>query len=381
MPTRLHRVALTGLLILTAPAGAGSQYVSGWRDAHPDRILVFPADHASHPDYRVEWWYYTGHLEAHGGRRFGYQVTFFRVGVDPAPENPSRWTVRDLYITHVAVTDLVERRHYLDERINRAGVGWAGARRDRLEVWNGDWRLQAEGDAHRLDLAGPADRFGLQLRLTPSRPPVLHGRAGYSRKGAGSGNASHYYSITRMPTTGRLVLDGRSIEVTGLSWMDHEFGSSLLEPSQQGWDWFSLQFDDGSDLMLYALRRADGTMHPRSSGTWIGADGESRQLDADGFRLTPGRRWTSPSSGARYPVDWRMDVPVLALQLDVRSLLDDQELDTTRSTGIIYWEGAVDATGTRQGRPLRGRGYLEMTGYAGPPLSAVLGRPAQPPDR
>ena len=357
---------------MTAVMSATVQDESGWRQADPDRVLTFPADHASHPDYRIEWWYYTGHLDAEDGRRFGYQVTFFRVGVEPEPESRSRWAVRDLFITHLAITDIEAGLHHLDERLNREGVRWAGAHTDRLEVWNEDWRLRSEGDEHVLNLESDDGGLGVSLRLSEDRQPTLHGRKGFSQKGTDAGNASHYYSLTRMPTVGRVTVDGRTIDVTGLSWMDHEFGSSFLEPSQRGWDWFSLQLDDGSDLMVYVIRQGDGVPHPRSSGTWVSADGATMPLAVDDFRLTPGRTWTSPTSEARYPVEWRVEVPDIGLVLDVRAELDDQELDTARSTGVIYWEGAVDVSGRRQGRTLGGRGYLEMTGYVGQPMSEVL---------
>ena len=353
-------------------ASPASQEASEWRQATPERPLVFPADHASHPEYRVEWWYYTGHLDTKDGRRFGYQVTFFRVGIDREPKNPSRWAVRDLFMTHLAVTDVDRERHFVDERLNRAGVGWAGARTDRLEVWNEDWKLQSDADAQVLNLTSRDRSFGVSLRLDEDRRPVLHGRDGFSQKGSDTGNASHYYSLTRMPTEGQVTIGGEVLDVKGLSWMDHEFGSSFLEPSQRGWDWFSLQLDDGSDLMVYMLRQDGRVAHPQSSGTWVTRDFEVSHLGVDDFRLVPGRVWTSPSSGGRYPVEWRVDVPGIGLTLDVRAVVDEQELDTARSTGVTYWEGAVDVIGTRDGRPLKGRGYLEMTGYVGQPMSAVL---------
>ncbi len=371
MPSSLLRFLALGL-VATTVAVPVSQEASEWRQATSGRPLVFPADHASHPEYRVEWWYYTGHLDTKDGRRFGYQVTFFRVGIDREPENPSRWAVRDLFMTHLAVTDVDRERHFVDERLNRAGVGWAGARTDRLEVWNEDWKLQSDADAQVLNLTSRDRSFGVSLRLGEDRRPVLHGRDGFSQKGSDTGNASHYYSLTRMPTEGQVTIGGEVLDVKGLSWMDHEFGSSFLEPSQRGWDWFSLQLDDGSDLMVYVLRQDGRVAHPQSSGTWVTRDLEVSHLGVDDFRLVPGRVWTSPSSGGRYPVEWRVDVPGIGLTLDVRAVVDEQELDTARSTGVTYWEGAVDVIGTRDGRPLKGRGYLEMTGYVGQPMSAVL---------
>ena len=345
-----------------------------WKDADPAYTLAFPRDHAAHPDHRIEWWYYTGNLEAQGGRRLGYQLTFFRVGVDRRPVNPSRWAVRDLYMAHFAVTDVERGAHHVAERLNRAGVGWAGASTETLDVWNDGWSAtleEGETPVHRLTAASDDGGLALDLRLAPRGPPVLHGVNGFSQKGAAAGNASHYYSLTRLRTTGRLVVDGEDVEVHGLSWMDHEFGSSFLEPAQVGWDWFSIQFNDGIDLMVYVMRRTDGARDPRSSGTLVSPDGVSH-LQVDDYRLTPGRRWTSPASGAAYPVTWRIEVPPHGLDLEVTAAVDAQELETGRSTGVTYWEGAIDVRGTRDGVPVAGSGYLEMTGYAGAPMSTVL---------
>ena len=341
-----------------------------WRSADPGYTVAFPRDHAAHPDYRIEWWYYTGNLEA-GGRRFGYQVTFFRAGVDRRPLNPSRWAVRDLYMAHLAVTDVARGEHHVAERLNRAGVGWAGADTETLHVWNDGWSLTLEEGAHRLVAASDDGHLAVDLRLEPSAPPVLHGDGGYSRKGNEPGNASHYYSLTRLPTTGRLEVGGESFDVAGASWMDHEFGTSFLEPAQAGWDWFSIQLDDGTDLMLYTMRRLDGSADPWSSGTVVMPAAVTR-LRAGDYRLVPGRRWTSPDSGGSYPVAWRITVPSLGIELRAEAAVDAQELRTGRSTGVTYWEGTIDVRGTRGGTPVTGRGYLEMTGYAGPPLSRVL---------
>ena len=357
---------------LTSPHGRPAAQESEWRQARPDRALELPRDHASHPEYRIEWWYYTGNLAADDGRRFGYQVTFFRVGVDAQPVNPSRWAVRDLHAAHLAVTDVAGGRHLSAERLNRAGVGWAGAATDTLEVWNEGWRVELEGATHRLQARDDQDGFGVDLHLTPVKPAAAHGVGGYSRKGAQPGNASHYYSLTRLETRGQIVLDGAAVDVVGSSWMDHEFGTSFLEPSQQGWDWFSLQLDDGTELMVYVIRRRDGSLDPHSAGTFVDAAGRTTSLRAGDFRLAPGRTWSSPASGAVYPVEWRVEAPAAGLALDVRAVLDAQELRTGESTGVTYWEGAVVAAGTRDERPVQGRGYLEMTGYAGPPMSEVL---------
>jgi predicted secreted hydrolase len=343
-----------------------------WKEAAPGRPIVLPADHASHPDYKLEWWYYTGNLDAADGQRFGYQITFFRIGVDPAPVNPSRWAVRDLYMTHLALTDISGKRYQFTERVNRAGPGWAGAATDAYRVWNEDWQAALEsGSTHRLQGKGPG--FAIDLRATEDRPAILHGDRGYSRKGSAAGNASHYYSLTRMPTRGTLTVDGRVVDVTGLSWMDHEFGTTFLEPEQIGWDWFSIQLTDGRDLMIFQLRRADGSIDPRSSGTLVERDGTTSPITYEsGFRLEPGRRWKSSVSGAQYPVAWTVRVPRSDLTLAVAAALDGQELHTRQSTGVTYWEGAVEVAGTIRGQPVKGRGYLEMTGYSGTPMGRLM---------
>lgn len=358
---------IAALIALDAQPRAASD----WMPADPGYRIALPRDHAAHPQHKVEWWYYTGNVVAADGRRFGYQLTFFRVGVDPQPENPSRWAVRDLHLAHFAVSDLAGRRHVYADRLNRAGVGWAGASTGSYRVWNEDWEASLEpGGGHRLRAADA--NISLDLVLDEGKPPVFHGAAGYSRKGPTPGNASHYYSLTRMPTRGTLTLDGRRVEVTGESWMDHEFGTSFLEPGQAGWDWFSIQLEDGSELMLFQIRRADGRADPFASGTFVDRDGRTTPLAASAFTLTAGDTWTSPESGARYPVAWRVTVPGQSLALDVRAAFPSQELRTEQSTAVTYWEGAVEVTGTRAGRPVTGRGYLEMTGYTGREMSSVL---------
>jgi predicted secreted hydrolase len=376
--------ALLVVLQIACAASAGAQAPPApaegkpWKSATPGRRFAFPADHASHPEYKLEWWYYTGNLATDDGRRFGYQLTFFRIGVNQTPANKSLWAVRDLFMAHLAVTDINGRRYLFTERLNRAGPGWAGAATDRLHVWNEDWEATVEkGKVQVLRAVGTPSKggpsFGVDLRLEDDRPPVLHGDRGYSRKGTDPGNASHYYSLPRMPTSGTLTIDGRAVAVTGLSWMDHEFGTSFLEPEQIGWDWFSIQLEDGRSLMIYRFRRADGSLDPRSSGTLVNANGTTVPITAqNSFRLEPGRTWTSAESGAQYPVVWKVGVPGLNIDLEVSAAVDAQELRTADSAGVTYWEGAVTITGQIAGSAVKGRGYLEMTGYAGASLSNVL---------
>ena len=363
------RLLAAAILVPCLLAGAG--WAQTWRQARPDYRLQFPRDHASHPEYRIEWWYYTGNLADSSSRRFGFQLTFFRVGVRARPENPSRWAVRDLFMAHLALSDLETGNFRFAERLNRAGPGWAGASTETYRVWNENWEagLGSHG-RHRLRARG--EDFGIDLELNPGREPLLHGQAGLSRKGAQEGNASHYYSLTRMPTSGRIWIDGREFEVGGLSWMDHEFGTSFLEPEQTGWDWFALQLDSGQDLMVFQLRRSDGRLDPHSSGTLLDVSGKARALGRSDFSLEPVRTWRSPHSRARYPIQWRIRLPGQRLSLTVTAAQPDQELRTPNSTQVTYWEGAVVVTGTRGADPVTGRGYLEMTGYAGQSMSDVF---------
>jgi len=356
-------VALAALaLVAASPLAMELAAQEAWREAAAGYTFQFPRDHASHPEYRIEWWYYTGNVATASGRRFGYQLTFFRVGVDQAPVNPSRWAVRDLYMAHLAVSDPQGRRYRYDERLSRGGPGLSGAAADRYAVWNDDWRAGLNAQGQHV-LAAAADRAAVELVLEPGKPPAINGTNGISQKGARPGNASHYYSLTRMPTRGTLVVDGERFEVEGESWMDHEFGTSFLEPEQQGWDWLSLQLGDGRELMLYQLRRSDGSRDPRSSGTLVDGTGRTTHLTAADFTLTPGRTFRAPS-GAAYPVAWTVAVPSQQLTLDVTTPLDDQEL-ATPGAGVTYWEGMIDVRGTARGAPVTGRGYLEMTGYKG----------------
>ncbi len=364
----MTRRALTPALMLVAGLVAAA-VPADWKQAMPGYELSLPRDHVSHPEYRLEWWYYTGNVRTHEGRRFGYQLTFFRIGVDAAPQNPSRFAVRDLFVAHAALTDVDGHRYLSGELLNRAGVDVAGASTTSLHVWNQNWSAVAEGHQHRLRASLPS--FSVDLDLEEVVPPVLHGDRGYSRKGGAAGNASEDDSLTRMPTAGAVTLDGARFEVAGDSWMDHEFGTTFLESAQQGWDWLSVQLDDKTDVMLYRFRRVGGAPDPWSSGTVASPASPPRHLSASDFTLTPGRAWTSPATGGRYPVEWTVEAPSEALRLTVAPVLDSQEFVGAR-TGVRYWEGAIDVVGTRRGRAVRGRGYLEMTGYVGTGMGEML---------
>ena len=339
------------------------QALSPWKQATAGYTFAFPRDHASHPDYKIEWWYYTGNHNAADGRRFGYQITFFRVGIDHTPVNPSKWAVRDLYMTHLAISDAKGQRYRYAEKLSRGGPGLAGAETGRYRVWNDDWSAELIGNQHQLRATG--SEAGVALTLDEGKRPAINGIDGISQKGAAAGNASHYYSMTRMPTKGTLVIDGERIAVTGESWMDHEFGTSFLEPEQRGWDWMSIQLSDNRELMLYQLRRADGSRDPRSSATLVDQAGKTTHLVNADFTMTPGKATFTSKNGAVYPVEWAVSIPSQRIELTVTTPLKDQELSLVGSTGIAYWEGIIDVNGRSGSQAVRGSGYLEMTGYHG----------------
>jgi predicted secreted hydrolase len=267
----------------------------------------------------------------------------------------------------VALSDLDRGRFRYAEKVSRAGLGKAGADAGRLHVWIDRWTAEAASSPHEHHrLLAVTDEFSLDLAVTPGKPPVVHGEDGVSRKGTARPQTSHYYSFPRLDTAGTLTVGGEQFAVNGVSWMDHEFGSGDLGEDLVGWDWFSIQLTNKTELMLYRLRRADGTVAPVSSGTAVFPDGRTRHLASNEMQVAVLDHWSSPSSGGRYPSRWRVTVPALALTLDVHPLLADQELTTSHSTQVTYWEGAVEVSGQLRGAPVAGQGYVELTGYAKP---------------
>lgn len=370
-------LALVAVLLLNlagpAPAGASSSIQwgetpepQGFVRAITPRQWRFPADFGAHPDHQTEWWYYTGNLETAEGRPFGYQFTIFRQALAPeAPEaqssgaGGSAWRTPQVYSAHFTVSDIAAETFLQEERFARGALGLAGAEADPYAVWLNDWRISAEGP-DRVRLRAATGAMAIDLTLRQSRPPVLQGQGGLSRKGPEPGNASHYYSLVQQPTEGTITVAGRDHAVHGVSWKDHEFSTSVLSPGTVGWDWFSAQFEDGSALMLYGLRQEDGGKEPFSGGRWI--DGEDElELGAEDYDLTVTATWRSPHSGARYPAAWTLTIPRLDLELVITPQMADQELSTASAT---YWEGALRYGGHRGEQPLRGRGYGELTGYA-----------------
>ncbi len=367
--TRLLRAAGVAACLLLAAVGAlGDQPPDSWRAAEGPRAWAFPQDHGAHPDYRTEWWYFTGNLRDARGLRYGYQLTFFRQGVrreTVRPENP--WSVRDVYLAHLALTEGASGRFRFADRLGRAGPGLAGASEKTLDVWLRDWSARLEQG--RVRLRASASDWGLELDLAPRKPVVLHGEQGLSRKGPAAGQASYYASYTDLATSGTLLLggagegNGERVAVTGTSWFDQEFGSNQLTRDQSGWDWFSLHLSDGRDLMAYLLRRKDGSVEPSSSGTLVEPDGRALHLPLERISVEVLGRWTSPRTGGEYPARWRLEAP--GISLEFAPLAADQELETGGSTGVVYWEGAVEGRGTSEGRPVTCEGYVELTGYAG----------------
>ncbi|MCA9799242.1 MAG: carotenoid 1,2-hydratase [Cyanobacteria bacterium HKST-UBA04] len=351
-------------------------------------------DHWAHKGFKTEWWYYTGHLfDEKQSRRFGYELTFFRIGTGLPGLPDNDWALDDIYMVHFAVSDVTGKRFYHTQRLGRSGSDLSGASATQYHVWVKDWFAKAlETDDEttqwvRLKAGSDTDTDAMAIDLTvnPAKPPVVHGVDGVSQKADCRGCASHYYSYSRLETTGTLRLNGQTYSVEGLSWMDHEFGSNQLTPQQSGWDWFSIQLDDGSELMLYVLRRQDGQWDDNASGTYIkpmslaikpkssataaSMPMPSVHLSRAEFSITKASSWTSPSTKGTYPMDWRIQVPSQGLDLRVRPFFKNQELEIPgigQYQGLAYWEGACQVSGTHNRKPVSGQAYVEMTGYAQP---------------
>jgi predicted secreted hydrolase len=360
----LHSSSAAPPAVLNSAANPGAP---GFAAALEPRAFEFPRDHGPHPDFRQEWWYLTGNLDASDGQRFGFEVTFFRVALAPeAPESAasptlSAWRAREIYVAHFAVTDVARRRFRSQQKFSRAALGLAGAQAAPLRVWLDDWSLESAPGAGagqwKLHAAQPG--YAIDLMLEPLEAPVLNGANGLSRKSEQAGDATYYYSIPRLRVRGQLLREGRPLELRGLAWLDREWGSGGLGPREVGWDWFALQLDDGSALMFYALRGQGGGRDVHSAGTFIAGDGSTRALANADVSIAVTDSWRN-RNGERYPAGWRIQVPAMVLDLTVRPALADQELRTTPP----YWEGAVDVTGERAGKSLGGRGYVELVGYA-----------------
>lgn len=345
------------------------------------RAFAFPQDHGAHPDFRDEWWYVTGNLDGADGRRFGFQVTFFRHGLTAHPvRRPSHWAADQVYMAHFALTDAASQRFMAFERRARGGaIGLAGAQLAPFKVWLEDWRMEAEqGDDFPWNLVAREGDEALRLVLRAEKPLVLQGKDGLSQKSAEAGNASYYYSGTRLRAEGMVEAGGQTFPVQGNAWLDREWGTSALAPYQEGWDWFALQFRDGTELMFYQLRQKNGRIDPHSSGSWIDRNGVKTPLAHDDVELAILDQWQAPG-GFRYPGRWRITVKPLHKTFLVRPILADQELRVS----LRYWEGAVDVSDAGQPDIAVGRGYIEMTGYARKEEYGAAGKaalfPIEPP--
>ena len=361
LSNRISVLLMIGLLL--AAWAAPSAPAREFKLALPGYKFSFPADHASHDEFKTEWWYYTGHLRAKDGRKFGYELTFFRSAVDieDGVKN-SNWKLDNVYMAHFALTDLQGKRFYYDEVLNRPALDLAGARTDRYEVWNGPWSAKLDNNKHLL--SAKTKDYRINLALVPEKPPVEHGKNGVSQKASCKGCASHYYSLTRMKTTGTVTLNRQTFAVVGSSWMDHEFGSNQLTAEQVGWDWFSVQLNDGCELMLYIMRRSDGSVDENSSATIVHANGKSEHLAKEQFTIKATDFWRSPKTKGKYPSGWDVEIPSRATKLQIRPELKDQELVTDKTTAVTYWEGACSVSGISSGRATTGDAYVELTGYA-----------------
>lgn len=361
-PPETEDSGITGLRVGEA---LGGEDTAGFRRADAPRAFEFPRDHGPHPGFRNEWWYLTGNLDGPEGERFGFHVTFFRVGLAPTLGGAAAWRVSDwaspdLWMVHTAVLDRAAGYHASEERFVRDGAGLAGATEPVGRVWAEDWVLDGL-DADTWSLRFTVEGYALELALRPLRAPVLQGEAGLSRKGAGAGDASYYYSMPRIAVEGEVRrASGAALPVTGQAWMDREWSTSALAEDQVGWDWFALQFDTGLDVMYYQLRRPDGRPHALSKGRWMPVEGDDRLLAREHVELEA-RRWATQPSGNRYPVEWAMRIAPpdgsAPREFTVRAIRDAQEMDTV----IRYWEGAVDIL-DGEGESV-GRGFVELTGY------------------
>ena len=344
---------------------AASEDLRGYARATEPDAIRFPQDLGPHDDYQTEWWYYTGNLAADDGRAFGYQLTFFRRALTPPPPagesrpgaNP--WRTNQVYLAHFTVSDVANQAFYPAERFSRGAAGLAGAQAEPYHVWLEDWSATEVAPGVVRLQAQTADA-AIDLTLTQTRPPVLHGQGGLSPKGPEPGNASYYYSLVQQTTSGTVRVGQEQLAVRGLSWKDHEYSTSALSAGAIGWDWFSLQLDDGGALMLFQIRNEAGGLEPFSAGTYVAPDGRLTPLALGDWQLVVTDTWQSPESGAVYPAGWQLTIPALGLSLSGRPQMPNQELNVS----TVYWEGAVTFSGTIGDRPVTAQGYVEMTGYA-----------------
>jgi len=362
---------LIAVALLKARAASVNSARSSFQLGLPGYKFSFPKDHGAHPQYQTEWWYYTGHLQAQDGSKFGYELTFFRYALtDKIPSGRSKWAVRDVDFAHFAITDQTHQKYFFCDRMERANMGLAGTQTGKVlllpRIWIDDWQLQfqgKEGNIQQIQASGNAQndvnqtRMKINLSQRALTPPIINGVNGVSQKGPEVGQASHYYSMPRLATSGILQLGNQQYKVTGESWLDREFSSKGLDKNQTGWDWFAIQLDDGRNLMLYQIRQKNQTIDPHSAGTLSDGNTKSIHLTQNDFRIKALDWWTSPHTKARYPAKWKVEIPQYHLSLEITPTNADQEM-RPRHESAIYWEGSCDVKGT-----VAGKAYVEMTGY------------------
>ncbi len=344
-----------------------SQVDEGFARADGDLALNFPENHGAHPDFQTEWWYFTGNLQTENGDHFGYQLTFFRRALLPeerVPARPSRWASNQVYMAHFALSDISKQEYQAYERLSRGSLNLAGVQANPFQVWLQDWSVEEidpDPDGRpRYRMQARQESVELDLILKDMKGPILQGDQGLSQKGPQKGQASYYYSLTRLESTGSVSVDNKQYPVRGSSWMDHEFSTSALSQDQIGWDWFSIQLEDKSELMVFQIRKADGSIDPFSSGTWIAPDGSTLKLTQKDFTIKIIDTWQSPQSGTVYPSQWVLEIPKLEAEWSIEPQLANQELKLS----YTYWEGAVKINGQIAGQAVSGHGYVELTGYS-----------------
>ena len=344
-------------------------FANKWKLALPGYKYNFPSEHRSHPNFKIEWWYFSGNVKDASGNKYSFMLTFFRRGLrleKTSEVNRSRWALNNLYFSHFSVYSAKKNKHYFSEKISRGALGQAGASTEKFKVWIDDWKAEIadRNQPNKILIFAKKDKLYLDFELEPQKNPVIHGTNGISQKSSGVGQASHYYSFTRLKVNGSLSIEGKRIGVNGSAWMDHEFGSNQLGKEQIGWDWFSIQLSNNTELMLYLMRNKSGSYDLTSSGSLIASDGSVIHLSLNDFKIKNKRFWKSKKSKALYPVEWVIEVPKYNINLNIKALHEKQELDTAKSTQIIYWEGGINVEGLSQGISVNGVGFVEMTGYA-----------------
>lgn len=356
----LIRLSLCALCLFSAPV-----FSAEFKDVDGSLRLEFPKNHGAHPDFKTEWWYFVGHLNSDKGQTFGFEMTFFRVGLAPEIQSKSNWRHHSLYLTHAALTADDDKEFYYDERVSRGAFNEAGAEQNKLHVYNGDWFALMEDNIIRMQ--SKTDDFAFNLELHPAKKLVLHGENGFSRKGPEHGEASYYFSFTRLQGGGTLSYKGQDLVITqATAWMDHEVTSQELPDGIQGWDWFAIQLDNNEEIMVYQLRQSDGNKSPFSKGSYVNNEGRAENLKHDQFEMRSIDSWQSKKTGITYPSGWYISIPHLDYEFKVIPTVKQQELMTEESTGVNYWEGRSRVEAAKSGRPVKGQAYVELTGYDKP---------------